>query len=311
MSGRIYGTNIQLPSLDNLFSSEADRQDAGLEKVQQIPLDELYPFRDHPFQVRDDEEMQRMVQSIKEYGILTPAIVRPRAEGGYELVSGHRRHHGGRLAGLDTLPCIVREMDDDAAIIFMVDANCQRENILPSEKAKAYQMKLEALNRQGKRVDLTFSQVGKKLNSYEEIATVAGESRNQVHRYIRLNNLIPELQALVDDKTLKFNPAVELSYLTPEEQADFLDYIESMECTPSLSQAQKLKAASKEAALTPAVISQIMESQQPSVKPRERQLSFAVSEVERYFPKGYSTQQMTNLIIKLLENYQRSRQDVR
>ena len=308
---REYGSNIILPSLDNLFSSEQERQDAKLEKIQILPLSELHPFEGHPFQVRNDEEMDKMVDSVKEYGVMTPAIVRPRRDGGYEIVAGHRRCHASRRAGVDTMPCIVRDMDDDTAIILMVDSNCQREHILPSEKAKAYEMKLNAIKRQGQRSDLTSGQLGQKLNhgvSVEQVADDAGTSIKQVQRFIRLNKLTPDLMQLVDDGRLKTTPAVELSYLTPEEQEEFLSYMEEEGCTPSLSQAQKLKAASKESVLTKDKIHGIMSARSPSVKPREPQLTIAVSKVERYFPKGFTSDQMQNLIVKLLENYYRSHQ---
>lgn len=308
---REYGSNIILPSLDNLFSSEQERQDAKLERIQILPLSELHPFEGHPFQVRDDEEMDKMVDSVKEYGVMTPAIVRPRRDGGYEIVAGHRRCHASRRAGVDTMPCIVRDMDDDTAIILMVDSNCQREHILPSEKAKAYEMKLNAIKRQGQRSDLTSGQLGQKLNhgvSVEQVADDAGTSIKQVQRFIRLNKLTPDLMQLVDDGRLKTTPAVELSYLTPEEQEEFLSYMEEEGCTPSLSQAQKLKAASKESVLTKDKIHGIMSARSPSVKPREPQLTIAVSKVERYFPKGFTSDQMQNLIVKLLENYYRSHQ---
>ena len=308
---REYGSNIKLPSLDNLFSSEQERQDAKLEKIQILPLSELHPFEGHPFQVRDDEEMDKMVDSVKEYGVMTPAIVRPRRNGGYEIVAGHRRCHASQRAGVDTMPCIVRDMDDDTAIILMVDSNCQREHILPSEKAKAYEMKLNAIKRQGQRSDLTSGQLGQKLNhgvSVEQVADDAGTSIKQVQRFIRLNKLTPDLMQLVDDGRLKTTPAVELSYLTPEEQEEFLSYMEEEGCTPSLSQAQKLKAASKESVLTKDKIHRIMSARSPSVKPREPQLTIAVSKVERYFPKGFTSEQMQNLIVKLLENYYRSHQ---
>lgn len=308
---REYGSNIILPSLDNLFSSEQERQDAKLEKIQILPLSELHPFEGHPFQVRDDEEMDKMVDSVKEYGVMTPAIVRPRRDGGYEIVAGHRRCHASQRAGVDTMPCIVRDMDDDTAIILMVDSNCQREHILPSEKAKAYEMKLNAIKRQGQRSDLTSGQLGQKLShgvSVEQVADDAGTSIKQVQRFIRLNKLTPDLMQLVDDGRLKTTPAVELSYLTPEEQEEFLSYMEEEGCTPSLSQAQKLKAASKESVLTKDKIHGIMSARSPSVKPREPQLTIAVSKVERYFPKGFTSDQMQNLIVKLLENYYRSHQ---
>lgn len=308
---REYGSNIILPSLDNLFSSEQERQDAKLEKIQILPLSELHPFEGHPFQVRDDEEMDKMVDSVKEYGVMTPAIVRPRRDGGYEIVAGHRRCHASQRAGVDTMPCIVRDMDDDTAIILMVDSNCQREHILPSEKAKAYEMKLNAIKRQGQRSDLTSGQLGQKLShgvSVEQVADDAGTSIKQVQRFIRLNKLTPDLMQLVDDGRLKTTPAVELSYLTPEEQEEFLSYMEEEGCTPSLSQAQKLKAASKESVLTKDKIHGIMSARSPSVKPREPQLTIAVSKVERYFAKGFTSDQMQNLIVKLLENYYRSHQ---
>lgn len=310
---REYGSNIILPSLDNLFSSEQERQDAKLEKIQILPLSELHPFEGHPFQVRDDEEMDKMVDSVKEYGVMTPAIVRPRRDGGYEIVAGHRRCHASQRAGVDTMPCIVRDMDDDTAIILMVDSNCQREHILPSEKAKAYQMKLEAIKRKGGRpLKINSGQLGQNFSqpySVEKVADEAGESVKQVQRFIRLNKLTPDLMRLVDDGRLKTTPAVELSYLTPEEQEEFLSYMEEEGCTPSLSQAQKLKAASKESVLTKDKIHEIMSARSPSVKPREPQLTIAVSKVDRYFPKGFSSEQMESAILKLLENYYRKRQD--
>ena len=304
---REYGSNINLPSLDNLFSSEQERQDAKLEKIQILPLTELHPFRNHPFQVRDDDEMDKMVDSVKEYGVMTPAIVRPRKDGGYEIVAGHRRCHASQRAGVETMPCIVRDMDDDTAIILMVDSNCQREHILPSEKAKAYEMKLAAIKRQGQRRDLTSGQVVQKL-SVQEVADGSGEGYKTVQRFIRLNKLTPELMKMVDDGKLKTTPAVELSYLPPEEQEDFLSYMESEGCTPSLSQAQKLKEASKESVLTPEKIQHIMAAKPPSVKPRDPQLMIPVAKVERYFPKGFTSDQMQQVIVKLLENYARAHQ---
>ena len=304
---REYGSSINLPSLDNLFSSEQERQDAKLEKIQILPLTELHPFRNHPFQVRDDDEMDKMVDSIKEYGVMTPAIVRSRKDGGYEIVAGHRRCHASQRAGVETMPCIVRDMDDDTAI--MVDSNCQREHILPSEKAKAYEMKLQAIKRKGGRPSKNnLSQVGTSFRADEILAQDAGESRNQIQRFIRLNKLTPELMKMVDDGKLKTTPAVELSYLTPEEQEDFLSYMESEGCTPSLSQAQKLKEASKESVLTPEKIQHIMAAKPPSVKPRDPQLMIPVAKVERYFPKGFTSDQMQQVIVKLLENYARAHQ---
>ena len=309
---REYGSNINLPSLDNLFSSEQERQDAKLEKIQILPLTELHPFRNHPFQVRDDDEMDKMVDSVKEYGVMTPAVVRPRQDGGYEIVAGHRRCHASQRAGVETMPCIVRDMDDDTAIILMVDSNCQREHILPSEKAKAYQMKLEALYRKGGRPSKENSrQVGANFSGVKTtqiIGEQSGDSTRQVERFIRLNKLTPELMQMVDDGKLKTTPAVELSYLTPEEQEDFLSYMESEGCTPSLSQAQKLKEASKESVLTPEKIQHIMAAKPPSVKPRDPQLMIPVAKVERYFPKGFTSDQMQQVIVKLLENYARAHQ---
>ena len=311
MNEKMYGQNIHLPSLDNLFSSESDRQDAKLEKVQNLRLSELFPFKDHPFQIRDDEEMEKMVDSIKDHGVLTPAIVRPRPEGGYELVSGHRRHRGCTLAGLDTMPCIVRAMDDDTAVILMVDSNCQREHILPSEKAKAYKMMLEALQRKRGRPALENSgQVGpnfKGVRSNQLLADDVGESVKQIQRYIRLTDLIPDLLNMVDEGQLKLTPAVELSSLAPHEQEEVLEYLQYMECTPSLSQAQKLKSASKKAPLTPESIEKIMSAKTPSVSAREPQIRLSVSKIEQYFPKGYTIEQMEQYIIRLLENYERSR----
>lgn len=311
MNEKMYGQNIRLPSLDNLFSSESDRQDAKLEKVQNLRLSELFSFKDHPFQIRDDEEMKKMVDSIKDHGVLTPAIVRPRPEGGYELVSGHRRHRGCTLAGLDTMPCIVREMDDDTAVILMVDSNCQREHILPSEKAKAYKMMLEALQRKRGRPSLENSgQVGpnfKGVRSNQLLADDVGESVKQIQRYIRLTDLIPDLLDMVDEGQLKLTPAVELSSLAPHEQEEVLEYLQYMECTPSLSQAQKLKTASKNAPLTPESIDKIMSAKTPSVSAREPQIRLSVSKIEQYFPKGYTIEQMEQYIIRLLENYERSR----
>ena len=302
--------NIRLPSIDDLFSTEEERQDAKLEKIQILPLSELHPFEGHPFQVRDDEEMDKMVDSVKEYGVMTPAIGRPRRDGGYEIVAGHRRCHASQRAGVDTMPCIVRELDDDTAIILMVDSNCQREHILPSEKAKAYEMKLEAIRRKAGRPSKENSrQVVGDFESADLVGQASGESGRQVQRFIRLNKLTPDLMQLVDDGRLKTTPAVELSYLTPEEQEEFLSYMEEEGCTPSLSQAQKLKAASKESVLTKDKIHGIMSARSPSVKPREPQLTIAISKVERYFPKGCTSEQMESTILKLLENYYRKRQD--
>lgn len=310
-ASRVYGSNISLPSLDSLFSTEEERRDAALEKVQNVPLDQLHPFPDHPFLVRDDEEMKRMVESVKEYGVLTPLIARPRPEGGYEIVAGHRRKRACELAGIGTIPVLVREMDDDTAVIRMVDTNCQRENVSAIEKAKAYKMKLDAIKRQGKRHDLTSCQVGTKLQcgrSDELVAENLPESARTVQRFIRLNELIPPLQEMVEANRLKFNPAVELSYLAPEEQQQFFEYIQSEECTPSLSQAQQLKAASKEKTLDEERLTHIMTARAPSVPPREQQVSIPLAKLERFFPKTASSEQIIAHILRVLEAYQRSRQ---
>lgn len=301
--------NISLNSYDDIFSTEETREDAKREKVIDMPLSELYPFPDHPFQVRDDESMQETVESIKEYGVLVPAIVRPRADGGYELVSGHRRKHACELAGLPTMPVIVRDLDDDAATIIMVDSNIQRENILPSERAKAYKMKLDAIKRQGARTDLTCDQVGYKLEdgkkSIQIVADQAGESKTQVQRFIRLNELTPELQQMVDDKKIAMTPAVELSYLKPEEQTLLLDTIESEQATPSLSQAQRLKKFSAEGHLNEDSMLAIMSEEK---KPEKNDLTIAGDKLQKYFPKSYTPQQMEQVIIRLLEGWQKKRQ---
>ena len=302
---REYGSNINLPSLDSLFSTEAQRQEAKLEKVQQLSIDQLFPFPDHPFQVRDDEEMQKMVESVKEYGVLTPLIARPRLEGGYEIISGHRRFHAAQRAGLDRVKVQVRNIDDDQAIIDMVDSNIQREHISPMEKARAYAMKMEAISHQGERRDATSNQVGWKSESAFFVGQQAGDSGTQVRRFIRLNSLVPDLQKKVDDGSLKFNPAVELSYLSPTEQNDFLDYIESQSCSPSLSQAQKLKAASKEGALSHGKLLEIMDTKKPSVPPRDPTLTISVSKIARYFPAGCTQEQMVGIIMQLLERNSR------
>lgn len=301
--------NISLNSYDDIFSTEETREDAKREKVMDMPLSELYPFPDHPFQVRDDDAMKETVESIKEYGVLVPAIVRPRADGGYELISGHRRKHACELAGLASMPVIVRDLDDDAATIIMVDSNIQRENILPSERAKAYKMKLDAIKRQGARTDLTCTQVGYKLDdgkkSVQIVADQAGESRTQVQRFIRLNELTPQLQQMVDEKKIAMTPAVELSYLKPEEQALLLDTIESEQATPSLSQAQRLKKFSAEGHLNEDSMLAIMSEEK---KPGKNDLTIAGDKVRKYFPKSYTPQQMEQVIIRLLEGWQKKRQ---
>lgn len=294
---------MKMPAIADMFSSEAERQQMSGDLVTEVPLSELHPFVNHPFEVRDDEDMQKLVDSIKENGVLTNLTVRPRAEGGYEIISGHRRFHAAQLAGLDKIKVQVRDVDDDQAIIDMVDANIQREHISPMEKARAFQMKYDAIKRQGHRTDLTSPQLAAKLRTDDLVASQVGISGDTVRRFIRLNELIPELQKKVDTNTLKFNPAVELSYLTPDEQQSFLDYAEAQDCTPSLSQAQKLKAASKEGTLTPDKLEEIMSAQKPSIAPREPVLNINVSKVARYFPTGCTKQQMENRILKILESY--------
>lgn len=294
---------MKMPAIADIFSSEAERQQMSGDLVTEVPLSELHPFVNHPFEVRDDEDMQKLVDSIKENGVLTNLTVRPRAEGGYEIISGHRRFHAAQLAGLDKIKVQVRDVDDDQAIIDMVDANIQREHISPMEKARAYAMRLEAVKHQGRRTDLTSDQVGPKLTAAEKVAAGVQDTQTQVKRYIRLNSLVPDLQKKVDSGTLKFNPAVELSYLTPDEQQSFLDYAEAQDCTPPLSQAQKLKAASKEGTLTLDKLEEIMSAQKPSVAPREPVLNINVSKVAQYFPTGCTKQQMENRILKILESY--------
>ena len=296
---------MKMPSIDDMFSSEADRQRESGDLVTEVPLSELHPFVGHPFEVRDDEDMQKLVDSIRENGVLTNLTVRRRAEGGYEIISGHRRFHAAQRAGLDRVKVQVREIDDDQAIIDMVDSNIQREHISPMEKARAYAMKLEAISRQGARRDLTSAQVGRKLESADIVGKEAGDSRMQVRRYIRLNSLVPDLQKKVDDGSLKFNPAVELSYLSPSEQNDFLDYIESQSCSPSLSQAQKLKAASKDGALNHGKLLEIMDTKKPSVPLRDPMLTISVSKIARYFPTGCTQEQMVGIIMQLLERNSR------
>lgn len=294
---------MKMPAIADIFSSEAERQQESGDLVTEVPLSELHPFVNHPFEVRDDEDMQKLVDSIKENGVLTNLTVRPRAEGGYEIISGHRRFHAAQLAGLDKIKVQVRDVDDDQAIIDMVDANIQREHISPMEKARAYAMRLEAVKHQGRRTDLTSDQLGPKLTAAEKVAAGVQDTQTQVKRYIRLNSLVPDLQKKVDSGNLKFNPAVELSYLTPDEQQSFLDYAEAQDCTPSLSQAQKLKAASKDGTLTLDKLEEIMSAQKPSVAPREPVLSINVSKVAQYFPTGCTKQQMENHILKILESY--------
>ena len=296
---------MQLASLDDLFSTQASRDEAQREKVQEIPLEELHPFAHHPFKVLDDDRMKDTADSIREYGVLVPAIARPRPDGGYELIAGHRRKRGCELAGLKTMPVIVRELDDDAAIIIMIDSNIQRENILPSERAFAYQMKLEALKHQGLRSDLTSGQVGQKLRlSVGAVAENTGESIKQVQRFIRLTNLIPTLLDMVDSKKIAFNPAVELSYLTQEEQGKLVDTMESEQATPSLSQAQRLKKFSQEGKLTEESMLAIMSEEKKSEIGR---VTLGTDTLRKYFPTNWTPKQMEDQILKLLNNwYQRT-----
>ena len=295
---------MKMPSIDDMFSSEADRQRESGDLVTEVPLSELHPFVGHPFEVRDDEDMQKLVDSIRENGVLTNLTERRRAEGGYEIISGHRRFHAAQRAGLESVKVQVREIDDDQAIISMVDSNIQREHISPMEKARAYAMKLNAIKNQGSRTDLTSGQIVQKL-SVEKVAEGTTDGYKTIQRFIRLNNLVPDLQKNVDNGSLKFNPAVELSYLSPTEQNDFLDYIESQSCSPSLSQAQKLKAASKEGALSHGKLLEIMDTKKPSVPPRDPTLTISVSKIARYFPTGYTQEQMVGIIMQLLERNSR------
>ena len=299
---------IELASVDDLFSTEEGRQDAKLEKIQEIPLSELHPFRNHPFKVKDDEAMLETADSIKQYGVLVPAIARPDPEGGYELVAGHRRHRASELAEKETMPVIVRDLDDDAATIIMVDSNLQRESLLPSERAFAYKMKLEAMKHQGERVDLTCAQVGHKSDgrkSRDILAEQVGQSKNQIQRFIRLTELIPELLDMVDEKKIALNPAYELSFLKKEEQVDLLDAMDSEQATPSLSQAQRLKKYSQEGHLTLDMMRVIMGEEKKSDLDR---VTFTSDTLRKYFPKSYTPQRMQETIIKLLEAWQKKRQ---
>ena len=303
---RSSAAKIKLTSVDDLFSSEESRADASRERVVELPLAEMHPFKNHPFKVLDDEKMLDTAESIREHGVLVPAIVRPREEGGYEIVAGHRRHHASQIAGLDTMPAIVRDLDDDAATIIMVDSNLQRESILPSERAWAYRMKLEAMKRQGKRTDLTCGQVGHKSEkSVMRVADEAGESVKQVQRFIRLTELIPPLLDMVDERKIAFNPAVELSYLKPEEQIELLDAMDSEQATPSLSQAQRLKKFSQEGHLSIDVMRAIMSEEKKSELDR---VTLTSEKLHRYFPKSYTPQQMEQVILKLLEGWHHRRQ---
>lgn len=298
--------NIRLTSVDDLFSTEESRADEQREKVQEILLSELHPFPNHPFKVVDDERMLDTADSIREHGVLVPAIARPRPDGGYELIAGHRRKRGCELAGLDTMPVIVRNLDDDASTIIMVDSNIQRESLLPSERAFAYKMKLEALNHQGKRAGLTSSQLGTKLMRTDEIlAEQSGTSRNQVQRYIRLTELVPDLLDMVDAKKIAFNPAVELSYLKPEEQTALIEAMDSEQATPSLSQAQRLKRFSQEGTLSPDMMRAILSEEKKADMDR---VTLTGDTLRKYFLKSYTPRQMEQTILKLLEGWHRRRQ---
>ena len=296
--------NVSLKGADDIFSTEESRQEQQREQVQQIPIGELFPFKDHPFKVLDDESMQRTVESVEQYGVLSPLIARPRPEGGYEIISGHRRQHAAQLAGLDTLPVIVREMSDDAAVILMVDSNLQRENILPSEKAFAYKMKLEAIKNQGARSDLTSAQVAQKL-SVEKVGDDAGVSKDTIRRFIRLTNLVPELLDMVDEKKIAFNPAVELSYLDEAQQRDFLEAMEDTQNAPSLSQAQRLKKLAQEGHFSYDVAFAVMGEEK---KDELDKVVIKNDTLRKYFPRSYTPKQMEDTIIKLLEQWQRKQQ---
>ena len=299
---------VKLASLDDLFSTEESRSDEKREKVVEIPLSQLHSFKNHPFKVRDDEAMMDTAESIRQYGVLVPAIARPDPDGGYELVSGHRRHHASELAGKETMPVIVRELDDDAATIIMVDSNLQREELLPSERAFAYKMKLEAMKHQGERVDLTCAQIGHKLDgkkSRDILAEQVGQSKNQIQRYIRLTELIPPLLDLVDEKKMAVNPAYEVSFLKPEEQEWLLETIDSEQATPSLSQAQRMKKFSQEGKLTEDVMLAIMSEEKKSDLDK---VTLSCDVLRKYFPKSYTPRKMEETIIRLLEQWQRKRQ---
>ena len=301
------GANVTLSSYDEIFTIEESRTESQQEHVQMIPLSELHPFEGHPFRVVDDEEMQKTVESVKQYGVLTPAIARPDPDGGYEIISGHRRLRASELAGLETLPVIVREMDDDTAIIFMVDSNLQREHILPSERAFAYRMKMDAIKHQGQRADLTCAQDGHKLDgrkSRDIVAEEAGVSKNQVSRYIRLTELNPEIRDMVDEKKIAFNPAVELSYLKPEEQREFLEAMDYAQAAPSLSQAQRLKKLSQEGGCRLDAMCDVMSEQK---KDDMTTITISHDVLRKYFPKSYTPQQMQDVIVKLLDQWQKKR----
>ena len=298
--------NLALKGLDDLFSTEENRQEEQREQVQQIPIGELFPFKNHPFKVLDDESMQRTVESVEQYGVLAPLIARPCPDGdGYEIISGHRRQYAAKLAGLDTLPVIVRQMSDDAAVILMVDSNLQREHIMPSERAFAYKMKLEAIKNQGARSDLTSSQVGMKLQALDIVGQEAGDSRNQVHRFIRLTNLIPELLDMVDEKKIAFNPAVELSYLDESQQRDFLEAMNDTQNAPSLSQAQQLKKMAQQGEFSYEKAFDVMGQEKKSEKDT---VTIKNETLRKYFPRSYTPKQMEEKIIQLLDAWQKKQQ---
>ena len=297
--------NVSLKGADDIFSTEESRQEQQWEQVQQIPIGELFSFKNHPFKVLDDESMQRTVESVEQYGVLSPLIARPRPEGSYEIISGHRRQHAAQLAGLDTLPVIVRQMDDDAAVLLMVDSNLQRENILPSERAFAYKMKLEALKNQGARSDLTSAQLGRKLETADIVGQESGDSRNQVRRFIRLTNLVPELLDMVDEKKIAFNPAVELSYLDTNQQRDFLEAMNDTQNAPSLSQAQRLKKLAQEGHFSYDVAFAVMGEEK---KDELDKVVIKNDTLRKYFPRSFTPKQMEDTIIKLLDQWQRKQQ---
>ena len=302
------GLNVALKGLDDLFSSEETRQEEQREQVQQIPVDELFPFKNHPFKVLDDDAMTRTVESISQFGVLAPLIARPRPEGGYEIISGHRRKHAAELAHLDTVPVIVRNMEDDAATILMVDSNLQREHILPSERAFAYKMKLDAIKNRGARSDLTSSQVGTKLRADEKVAKDSGESRNQVQRFVRLTNLAPELLDMVDEKKISFNPAVELSYLDEKQQQDFLEAMDASQNAPSLSQAIRIKKLAQQGEFDYDAVYDIMNEEKKSELDT---VTIKNETLRKYFPRNYTPRQMENIIIKLLDQWQLKKQQAK
>ena len=297
--------NASLSSYDDIFSTEESRQEEQREQVRQIPIGELFPFKNHPFKVLDDDSMSDTVESVKQYGVLSPLIARPRPEGGYEIISGHRRQHAAELAGLETLPVIVRQMDDDAAIILMVDSNLQREHILPSERAFAYKMKLDAMKNQGTRSDLTSTQVVSKLRSNEKLGAENNQSRETVRRFIRLTNLIPELLDMVDNKTVSFNPAVELSYLSPEQQQEVIRAMDDTQNFPSVSQAKRIKKLAQDGTFTTETVVAIMGEEKKSELDT---VTIKNDTLRKYFPRNYTPKQMEDTIIKLLEQWQKKRQ---